>query len=74
MNTTGGTYAHGTAYPVQLTGSLSEVYITNNTVLSYSNGPILEYIPKTLPDPLVWSLMEILFLSLVWQEVINGLW
>lgn len=39
VNTTGGTYAHGTAYPVQLTGPLSEVYITNNTVLSYSNGP-----------------------------------
>lgn len=39
VNTTGGTYAHGTAYPVQLTGPLSEVYITKNTVLSYSNGP-----------------------------------
>lgn len=39
VNTTGGTYAHGTAYPIQLTGPLSEVYITNNTILSYSNGP-----------------------------------
>ena len=39
VNTTGGTYAHGTAYPIQLTGPLSEVYITDNYIESISNGP-----------------------------------
>lgn len=39
VNTTGGTYAHGTAYPIQLTGPLSNVLITRNLITSQSNGP-----------------------------------
>lgn len=39
VNTTGGTYAHGTAYPIQLTGPLNNVSITDNMITSISNGP-----------------------------------
>ena len=39
VNTTGGTYAHGTAYPIQLTGPLDGVKITENLITSQSNGP-----------------------------------
>lgn len=37
--TTGGKLAAGTAYPIQLTGPLSNVNITENDLYSFSNGP-----------------------------------
>ena len=37
--TTGGKLAAGTAYPMQLTGPLSNVNITENDLYSFSNGP-----------------------------------
>lgn len=39
--TVGGTYAAGTAYPIQLTGPLNNVSITENNIYSVSNGPNL---------------------------------
>lgn len=39
--TWGGVYAAGTAYPIQLTGPLSNVTITDNDIYSISNGPNL---------------------------------
>ena len=37
--TTGGKMAAGTAYPIQITGPISEVNITENDLYSFSNGP-----------------------------------
>ena len=37
--TTGGRLALGTAYPIQITGPISGVNITENDLYSYSNGP-----------------------------------
>ncbi len=37
--TTGGKLAAGTAYPIQITGPISEVNITQNDLYSFSNGP-----------------------------------
>ena len=37
--TTGGKMAAGTAYPIQITGPLSGVNITENDLYSFSNGP-----------------------------------
>ena len=37
--TTGGKLAAGTAYPIQITGPISEVNITENDLYSFSNGP-----------------------------------
>lgn len=37
--TTGGTYAHGTAYPIQLSGPYDGIYIYDNDINSTSNGP-----------------------------------
>lgn len=37
--TTGGTYAHGTAYPIQLSGPYNGIYIYDNDINSISNGP-----------------------------------
>ncbi len=39
INTTGGKYAYGTAYPIQLTGPLDHVDIVYNSLISISNGP-----------------------------------
>ena len=41
VRTWGGVYAAGTAYPIQLTGPLSNVTITDNDIYSISNGPNL---------------------------------
>ena len=37
--TTGGKLAAGTAYPIQITGPISNVNITENDLYSFSNGP-----------------------------------
>ncbi|WP_365906966.1 right-handed parallel beta-helix repeat-containing protein [uncultured Methanobrevibacter sp.] len=37
--TTGGMYAAGTAYPIQITGPSKKINITNNDLYSISNGP-----------------------------------
>jgi hypothetical protein len=37
--TTGGKLAAGTAYPIQITGPISNVNITGNDLYSFSNGP-----------------------------------
>ena len=37
--TTGGKLAAGTAYPIQITGPISDVTITKNDLYSFSNGP-----------------------------------
>ncbi|MBR3140490.1 MAG: right-handed parallel beta-helix repeat-containing protein [Methanobrevibacter sp.] len=37
--TTGGKLAAGTAYPIQITGPISNVSITKNDLYSFSNGP-----------------------------------
>ena len=37
--TTGGKLAAGTAYPIQITGPISYVNITDNDLYSFSNGP-----------------------------------
>lgn len=37
--TTGGRLAAGTAYPIQVTGPITKVNITRNTLYSFSNGP-----------------------------------
>lgn len=37
--TTGGKLAAGTAYPIQITGPISNVSVTNNDLYSFSNGP-----------------------------------
>lgn len=37
--TTGGKLAAGTAYPIQITGPISDVNITGNDLYSFSNGP-----------------------------------
>lgn len=37
--TTGGKLAAGTAYPIQITGPISNVTITENYLYSFSNGP-----------------------------------
>ena len=37
--TTGGKLAAGTAYPIQITGPISDVNITENDLYSFSNGP-----------------------------------
>ena len=37
--TTGGKLAAGTAYPIQITGPISGVNITDNDLYSFSNGP-----------------------------------
>ncbi len=37
--TTGGKLAAGTAYPIQITGPISHVNITENDLYSFSNGP-----------------------------------
>ena len=37
--TTGGKLAAGTAYPIQITGPISDVNITRNDLYSFSNGP-----------------------------------
>ena len=37
--TTGGKLAAGTAYPIQITGPISQVNITENDLYSFSNGP-----------------------------------
>lgn len=37
--TTGGKLALGTAYPIQITGPISKVNITENDLYTYSNGP-----------------------------------
>ena len=37
--TTGGKMAAGTAYPIQITGPISQVNITENDLYSFSNGP-----------------------------------
>ncbi len=37
--TTGGKMAAGTAYPIQITGPISNVNITENDLYSFSNGP-----------------------------------
>ena len=37
--TTGGKLAAGTAYPIQITGPISDVNITKNDLYSFSNGP-----------------------------------
>lgn len=37
--TTGGKLAAGTAYPIQITGPISNVNITENNLYSFSNGP-----------------------------------
>lgn len=37
--TTGGKFAAGTAYPIQITGPISNVNITENDLYSFSNGP-----------------------------------
>ncbi|WP_067041616.1 hypothetical protein [Methanobrevibacter sp. YE315] len=37
--TTGGKFAAGTAYPIQITGPISNVNITKNDLYSFSNGP-----------------------------------
>lgn len=37
--TTGGKLAAGTAYPIQITGPISDVNITQNDLYSFSNGP-----------------------------------
>ena len=37
--TTGGKLAAGTAYPIQITGPISQVNITKNDLYSFSNGP-----------------------------------
>ena len=37
--TTGGKLAAGTAYPIQITGPISDVNITRNNLYSFSNGP-----------------------------------
>ncbi len=37
--TTGGKLAAGTAYPIQITGPISNVTITENDLYSFSNGP-----------------------------------
>lgn len=37
--TTGGRLAAGTAYPIQITGPISNVNITSNDLYSFSNGP-----------------------------------
>lgn len=39
VSTTGGMYAAGTAYPIQLTGPASGITILNNDLYSISNGP-----------------------------------
>ena len=39
MVTTGGKLALGTAYPIQVTGPISAVNITENDLYSFSNGP-----------------------------------
>lgn len=37
--TTGGKLAAGTAYPIQITGPISDVNVTKNDLYSFSNGP-----------------------------------
>ena len=37
--TTGGRLAAGTAYPIQVTGPITKVNITQNSLYSFSNGP-----------------------------------
>ena len=37
--TTGGRLAAGTAYPIQISGPITKVNITKNTLYSFSNGP-----------------------------------
>ena len=37
--TTGGKLAAGTAYPIQITGPISNVSVTKNDLYSFSNGP-----------------------------------
>lgn len=37
--TTGGKLAAGTAYPVQITGPIDQVNVTDNDLYTYSNGP-----------------------------------
>ena len=37
--TTGGKLASGTAYPIQVTGPIDHVHITDNDLYSFSNGP-----------------------------------
>ncbi len=37
--TTGGKLAAGTAYPIQITGPISNVSVTGNDLYSFSNGP-----------------------------------
>lgn len=39
--TTGGKLALGTAYPIQITGPISKVNITDNDLYTFSNGPNL---------------------------------
>ncbi len=39
MVTTGGKLALGTAYPIQITGPISKVNITENDLYSFANGP-----------------------------------
>lgn len=39
IRTTGGKEAHGTAYPIQVTGQAQNVQIAFNNISSYSNGP-----------------------------------
>jgi len=41
IETTGGTFSHGTAYPIQMTGPYSNVTIAFNNLYSKSNGPNL---------------------------------
>lgn len=39
IRTSGGKEAHGTAYPIQITGQAQNVLIAFNNISSYSNGP-----------------------------------
>ena len=39
IRTTGGKEAHGTAYPIQVTGQAENIQIAFNNISSYSNGP-----------------------------------
>ena len=48
VETTGGAYAAGTAYPIQLTGPADGVVIKYNTIYSKSNVQTLESIHKTI--------------------------
>ncbi|MBR3209374.1 MAG: hypothetical protein IKF82_03805 [Bacilli bacterium] len=39
IRTTGGKEAHGTAYPIQITGQAENILVAFNNISSYSNGP-----------------------------------